>query len=381
MRMAYLKQLFNITILTLSFGLVPAYIAQSHEVLPSIADITLDRKSINVEMRLTSEALLAEIDLQTASDTSGAENEQEYDRLRLLEPEQLEIIFRQYWPELAKKIHLRNAAADSDFELTLMEIRIDPVGDIELPRFSYASFSASRPDLDPITFSWDKTLGAVILRQQGIENGITEYLASGQESPPIDDDSQPPKSGWLVFVEYIPVGFDHILPKGLDHVLFVLGLYFLSLKLSVLLWQITSFTLAHTVTLAAAALGLVSVPATLVEPLIAASIVFVAVENLFSKRLSKWRPFVIFAFGLLHGLGFASVLSAFGLPETQFIPALIGFNIGVELGQLTVILIAFIILGYWFGKKAWFRSRISIPASLLIAATGAWWFLERTLLA
>ena len=381
MRMAYLKQFFNITILTLSFGLVPAYIVQSHEVLPSIADITLDRKSINVEMRLTSEALLAEIDLQTASDTSGAENEQEYDRLRLLEPEQLEIIFRQYWPELANKIHLRNAAADSDFELTLMEVRVDPVGDIELPRFSYASFSASRPDLDPITFSWDKTLGAVIIRQQGIENGITEYLTSGQESPPIDDDSQPPKSAWLVFVEYIPVGFDHILPKGLDHVLFVLGLYFLSLKLSVLLWQITSFTLAHTVTLAAAALGLVSVPATLVEPLIAASIIFVAVENLFSKRLSKWRPFVIFAFGLLHGLGFASVLSAFGLPDKQFIPALIGFNIGVELGQLTVILIAFIILGYWFGKKAWFRARISIPASLLIAATGGWWFLERTLLA
>ena len=235
--------------------------------------------------------------------------------------------------------------------------------------------------LDPVTFSWDETLGAIILRQQGIENGVTEYLTSGQKSPPIKDNSQPPKSGWLVFAEYIPIGFDHILPKGLDHVLFVLGLYFLSLKLSVLLWQITSFTLAHTVTLTAAALGLVSVPATLVEPLIAASIVFVAVENLFSQRLSRWRPLVIFVFGLLHGLGFASVLSAFGLPQTQFIPALIGFNIGVELGQLSVIFIAFILLGYWFGKKAWFRSRISIPASLLIAATGGWWFVERTILA
>jgi len=379
--MAYLKQIFSITILTLSFGLVPAFVAHSHEVLPSIADITLDRKSINVEMRLTAEALLAEIDLQTVSDTSGSENEQEYDRLRLLEPEQLELSFRQYWPELAKKIHLRGADSDSDFELTLKDIRIDPIGDIELPRFSYASFTAARSDLDPVTFSWDETLGAIILRQQGIENGVTEYLTSGQKSPPIKDNSQPPKSGWLVFAEYIPIGFDHILPKGLDHVLFVLGLYFLSLKLSVLLWQITSFTLAHTVTLTAAALGLVSVPATLVEPLIAASIVFVAVENLFSQRLSRWRPLVIFVFGLLHGLGFASVLSAFGLPQTQFIPALIGFNIGVELGQLSVIFIAFILLGYWFGKKAWFRSRISIPASLLIAATGGWWFLERTILA
>ena len=85
------------------FGLIPAFTAQSHEVLPSIADITLDRKSINVEMRLTAEALLADIDLQAVSDTNGDKNEQEYYRLRLLEPEQLEIIFRQYWPELAKK--------------------------------------------------------------------------------------------------------------------------------------------------------------------------------------------------------------------------------------------------------------------------------------
>ena len=381
MRMAYLKQIFNITILTLSFWLLPGNVAQSHEVLPSIADITLDRKSINVEIRLTAEAMLAEIDLQTVSDTSGAENEQEYDRLRLLKPDQLEVIFRQYWPELAKKIHIRTADSDNDLLLNLNAIRIDPVGDIDLPRFSYISFTAPRQSFEPIVFSWDKRLGAIILRQQGIENGVTRYLTSGQKSPPISDNLQPPKSGWLVFVEYIPIGFDHILPKGLDHVLFVLGLYFLSLKLSVLLWQITSFTLAHTVTLTAAAFGLVNLPATLIEPLIAASIVFVAVENLFSQRLSKWRPIVIFAFGLLHGLGFASVLSAFGLPETQFIPALIGFNIGVELGQLSVILIAFILLGYWFGKKHWFRARVSISASLLIAATGGWWFLERTLLA
>ena len=112
MRMAYLKQIFNITILTLSFWLLPGYVAQSHEVLPSIADITLDRKSINVEIRLTAEAMLAEIDLQTVSDTSGAENEQEYDRLRLLKPDQLEVIFRQYWPELAKKIHIRTKCRD-----------------------------------------------------------------------------------------------------------------------------------------------------------------------------------------------------------------------------------------------------------------------------
>ena len=176
------------------------------------------------------------------------------------------------------------------------------------------------------------------------------------------------------------MGFDHILPKGLDHILFVLGLYFLSVRFGVLLWQISAFTVAHTVTLALGAMGLVTVPATIVEPLIAASIVFVAVENIASPKLHAWRPAVVFGFGLLHGLGFASVLGEFGLPQGQFIPALIGFNIGVELGQLTVIVIMILTLGLWFGSQSWFRTRIAVPASALIGIIGAWWCVERTLL-
>jgi hypothetical protein len=127
-------------------------------------------------------------------------------------------------------------------------------------------------------------------------------------------------------------------------------------------------------------MGLVTVPATIVEPLIAASIVFVAVENIASPKLHAWRPAVVFGFGLLHGLGFASVLGEFGLPQGQFIPALIGFNIGVELGQLTVIAIMILTLGLWFGSQSWFRTRIAVPASALIGLIGAWWCVERTLL-
>ncbi|CAN0588825.1 unnamed protein product, partial [Ectocarpus sp. 12 AP-2014] len=131
---------------------------------------------------------------------------------------------------------------------------------------------------------------------------------------------------------------------GLDHILFVLGLFFLSTRMGPLLWQISAFTLAHTVTLALGALGYVNIPGNIVEPIIAASIVYVAVENIVSDKLHRWRPLVIFVFGLLHGLGFASVLGEFGLPADQFIPALIGFNVGVELGQLTVIAIAFLLV-------------------------------------
>ena len=104
-----------------------------------------------------------------------------------------------------------------------------------------------------------------------------------------------------------------------------------------------------------------------------------AVENIVSDRLSRWRPAVVFSFGLLHGLGFAAVLQEFGLPENGFFAALIGFNVGVELGQVVVIALAFLLVGLWFRTKPWYRRRIAVPASALIALVGAFWFLQRTI--
>ena len=100
------------------------------------------------------------------------------------------------------------------------------------------------------------------------------------------------------------------------------------------------------------------------------------------RRLELWsrlahRTAVVFGFGLLHGLGFASVLTEFGLPTGQFIAALIGFNVGVELAQIFVILCAFVLVGLPFGRKAYYRSALTIPASLVIAGIGGWWFVER----
>jgi HupE / UreJ protein len=134
------------------------------------------------------------------------------------------------------------------------------------------------------------------------------------------------------------------------------------------------------VTLALGALGYVHIPGAIVEPIIAASIVYVAVENILSDGLSRWRPLVVFGFGLLHGLGFASVLEEFGLPEGNFVPALLGFNVGVELGQLAVILAVFLLVGVWFRDKAWYRPAIAVPASAAIGLVGAWWFVERVFL-
>ena len=88
---------------------------------------------------------------------------------------------------------------------------------------------------------------------------------------------------------------------------------------------------------------------------------------------------VIFIFGLLHGLGFASVLGEFGLPAGFFVPALIGFNVGVEFGQLTIVLLAFIFVGYWFNKKSYYKSSIAQPISAIIGLVGSFWFIERVI--
>jgi hypothetical protein len=185
---------------------------------------------------------------------------------------------------------------------------------------------------------------------------------------------------WLVAVQYLRLGFNHIVPEGTDHILFVLGLFLLGNRLSPLLWQVTAFTVAHSITLGLSMYGVFRLSPLIVEPLIAASIAFVAVENICTPELKPWRPFVVFGFGLMHGLGFAGVLTSLGLPRHDFATALVTFNAGVELGQLTVISAAFLLVGWW-RNKPWYRRRIVIPASVAIAGTGLFWTVQRVALA
>lgn len=178
---------------------------------------------------------------------------------------------------------------------------------------------------------------------------------------------------------YIKIGVQHILPGGLDHILFVLAMFFSTLRWRALLWQISAFTVAHTLTLAMVASGVFAPPASVVEPLIAATIAFVAIENIVFKDMTRWRPLIVFAFGLIHGMGFAGFFGSLGLPDGQFWSALIGFNIGVEIGQLAVVALAAVLL--WPARRvisdATYRHFIVWPASGIIAATGAFWAVER----
>lgn len=181
---------------------------------------------------------------------------------------------------------------------------------------------------------------------------------------------------------YINIGVRHILPGGLDHILFVLAMFFSARRLRPLLIQISAFTVAHTITLGLVAAGVFAPPASIVEPLIAATIALVAVENIFFKDMTRWRPFVVFGFGLIHGMGFAGFFGSLGLPDGQFWSALMGFNIGVEIGQLAVILVAALI--FWPVRAriadGLYHRGVVWPASGLIALIGAYWAFERVFL-
>ncbi len=182
---------------------------------------------------------------------------------------------------------------------------------------------------------------------------------------------------------YVSIGTRHILPGGHDHILFVLAIFLASVRLRALLLQVSAFTVAHTATLALAASGVITPSSAVVEPLIALTIGFVALENLFFKDMTRWRPAIVFGFGLIHGMGFAGFFGELGLPPGQFWSALIGFNLGVEVGQLSVLLLAAglgLLLRRWLddaeGTRQ-YRRFVVLPGSALIGLVGFGWVVER----
>lgn len=226
--------------------------------------------------------------------------------------------------------------------------------------------------------------------EDGLDPALCEALST-LDSPdagpdrlaPILDEQGRERGALATASLYVTIGVRHILPSGLDHILFVVALFLTSTRLRALVIQISTFTVAHTATLGLAAAGVVSPSAAVVEPLIAATIAFVAVENLVFKDMPRWRPLLVFVFGLVHGLGFAGFFGQLGLPPGQFWSALIGFNLGVEIGQLSIVAVAFglaLLLRRRLaqtGHDAAYRRYVVLPASAFIGATGLIWTVSR----
>jgi hydrogenase/urease accessory protein HupE len=353
--------------------------AQAHRLRPAIVTISFAQADrIDVDISLNIEAILAGVS-PTHEDTDDSPNAPEYEELRALPPDILNEKVRAF-----EKNYLNGIRIEFDGEpvaLSLANIEVPDIGDTARQRLSRLRMTGDVPaGAKAFTWFYAPEFGASAVRVGPTRDNIirTSFLDGGitSEAFPLDD-TLVAKTTAEVAIEYLILGFEHIVPKGLDHILFVLGIFFLSLHWKPLLYQVTAFTIAHSITLGLSLYGFVSLSPSIVEPLIALSICYVAIENVLTKELKPWRVYVVFAFGLLHGLGFAGVLLELGLPRNEFLTALITFNVGVELGQLTVITAAFATVGYWFRGKPWYRQRVVIPVSLLIAAVGAYWTIER----
>ncbi|HJW94522.1 MAG TPA: HupE/UreJ family protein [Thermoanaerobaculia bacterium] len=270
---------------------------------------------------------------------------------------------------------VRGANLSEAAEIRFGGVRVKPEV-IRLPDGTIRFHGDIPRNAGPFTWRWPLTFSYYALtigpRQQWLDGDTTS-------SPfPLSADLLPP-SRMDVVKQYLKLGFTHIVPGGLDHILFVLGIFLLSTKLRPVLTQVTAFTIAHSITLGLTIYGLVSVSPRIVEPMIALSIAYVAIENITTSQLKPWRVAIVFAFGLLHGMGFAGVLKELGLPRSEFLTALVTFNVGVELGQLAVIATAFVLIAAWARTKPWYRPRFVVPASAAIAATGIFWTVQRLL--
>jgi hypothetical protein len=242
----------------------------------------------------------------------------------------------------------------------------------ELPRqleLEYSLFA----DLDP-------THRGLLRARLGAQ---TTTAVLGPDQPRLSLDPEG-RTGWAQFLDYGREGVWHIW-IGFDHVLFLVSLLLpavlLAPRFPPAFWEVfkvvTAFTVAHSITLALAALGVVALPSRLVESAIAASVLLAALNNL-QPVVQRGRWLVAFTFGLIHGFGFASVLSELGLPQATLVLALVGFNLGVEAGQLVIVAL-FLPLAYAVRDTWFYRRAVVVGGSGLIAVIAAAWLVERAL--
>jgi hydrogenase/urease accessory protein HupE len=355
--------------LLIAASLLTACAAQAHEIGTTNVRFTLHRDrtwsaSITTAPQSLVNKLEAETGLARSSDLTA-----DALRAKLIEVGE----------PLAKHVQVRfdGAASPASISISQLEVPLD----VTLPAFVVLLARGAMPvDAQAVTWHYGLVYSAyaVVFADEDGGSSLTQWLDGDATSRPfpISANVKPPTRLEIVG-QYLRLGFTHIVPEGLDHILFVLGIFLLTTRLRPILVQVTAFTIAHSVTLGLTMYDIVSLPSRVVEPLIALSVAYVGIENIVTSKLTPWRPAVVFGFGLLHGMGFAGALTGLKLPREEIIPALISFNVGIELAQLTVIATAFFAVAFRYRDKPWYRPRFVIPASMAIAATGLFWTVQR----
>ncbi len=356
--------------------------SRAHDIQPIIADLFMTDDQIQLDLSLNIEIALSDIDASLVTDTNDSKNADAYDALRQLKVTELKDEIRRNAKIFLDKVQVM--VGDNRLALNIAGITVEDDIDLSLPRRTNIILTSALPSNDaPVVVGLDQTLGAFAIRQQDPsidpDDLYTDLINAGQFSQPIPRGGKVERPWQEITSQYIVSGIAHIIPKGLDHIIFIMGLFFFSPKWRPLLMQVTVFTLAHSFTLVLATLGLISISASIVEPLIALSIVWIGIENVIRPKIGVSRLAVIFTFGLLHGLGFAFVLGEVGLAGSAFVISLVAFNIGVELGQLLV-LAPLLVMGAFIGGHAKYHQRVEVPISSMIALIGLYWFIERVFL-
>ncbi len=372
-------RLVLILLISSSFSAVFADIVK-----PALIEISVyTTDQLRIEIRASLEALMTEINGRYRN-TNDSPNAEKYDEYRQQSSAELQQSFRSFHQSLLDGVKLNLDGKPT--QLKIEKIKIPAPGYTKVPRISVITLSGQIPrHTEQITWYYPSRFGDQAVRVRQVDEANEQWHWSPHQWIKTDKPSEPfslkevftRPSLWNIVQTYTSSGYQHILPLGLDHILFIFGIFLLSRKLKPLLWQVTMFTLAHSITLSLGMLDIVNLSAKIVEPLIALSIAYIAIENIFFDRISRARLWVIFGFGLLHGMGFAAVLTEFGMPKDSFALALLCFNIGVELGQVTIILVGFYGLAIWFKDAQVYRQWIVVPLSIMISAIGLIWFVER----
>lgn len=351
--------------------------ASAHEMRPAITTLTLSEQGVvSLALETNLEAWLAGVN-PTLADTDDSPNAAEYDALRALGDAELEAVFVPRMRTFANRMHIEVDGVS--IAMTVTSLQVIAENDPELPRLSVVRLVGGLPDqATAFQYRVDQELPNTAVRfLPPDQDPQVAFVRHAETSPLFSLDGSVTRSMTAIVWDYVVLGFSHIVPMGIDHIVFILGLTLMSKRLIDLVIQVTAFTVAHSVTLALGLYGILNLSPAIVEPLIAASIVYIAVENCWHQRVGVSRALVVFVFGLLHGMGFAGVLTELGLPERDFIVGLLSFNLGVELGQLAIIALAYFAVGIWVLQKSWYRQVVAVPVSLLIGALGVYWFVDR----
>ncbi|MGI9367871.1 MAG: HupE/UreJ family protein [Ruegeria sp.] len=363
-----------ISIFLLSVGKLTA-----HELTPTIADFWVEDSNLVFEVRLNAEAFVARLDLDEVTDTESAPDKARYDALRLMASSELEPLVREFAVQWVDGLQV---SAGGPVDLSFEGARIPVVGNPDTPRTSKILLTGTLPEqAHSLRLIWPKGAGAVVLRQQGVDQPYTGYLIGGEASPSIPLGGGAGMGAWQSLETFAAKGFERILPGGPQQVFFVLAMLLMSPRLWPVFWQLIVFSVAFFLTLAAGVLEVIEFPKGLILQTVPATIVLMAVANILSRRLDIWRLLAVLLFGLVHGANVSFSLGQAGIPPDHLASALLGYGAGAEIAFVAISLVVLALATLLSQGGHRFLSRNVTLASMIIALIGFYWCFEPYMIA